>query len=90
MKKIDLLIGVVCSLLVSVLGSFIFIETFTDYHFSNGIVFYKSHGLLGKIITLGAILNIVLFFILLKFNKDLIARGVILGMILLTLITLFV
>jgi hypothetical protein len=46
--------------------------------------------MLGKIITLGAIVNLVLFFILLKFNKELMARGVVLGMILLTVITLIV
>lgn len=90
MKKIDLLWGVLCSFLVTLLGSYIFIEAFTGYHFMDGITFFKSQGLLGKIITLGAILNILLFYILLKFNKELMARGVILGMILLTIITLLV
>ena len=30
----------------------------------------KAKGFLGKVITLGAILNIVVFFILLKFDKE--------------------
>lgn len=90
MKNIDLIWGVLICFLVTILGSYIFIEVFAGYPFVNGVAFFKSHGLLGKIITLGAILNIILFFILLKFNKDLMARGVILGMILLTIITLVV
>ena len=47
-------------------------------------------GKLGKIISLGSVLNIIVFFLLLKFNKELIARGVILGTILLAIITLLI
>jgi hypothetical protein len=50
----------------------------------------KLNGYLGKIITLGAILDLILFYVLLKFNKELMARGVVLALIALTLITLFV
>jgi hypothetical protein len=90
MKNSEILIGVLISIVTMVLGSFLFIEAFTHYPFVNGIRFFKAHGLLGKIITLGAILNIILFFILLKFNKDAMAKGVLAGMILLTVVTLFV
>ena len=50
----------------------------------------KFEGKLGKLITLGSILDLVAFAILLKFNKDLMARGVVLAVIILTLISLFV
>ena len=90
MKAIDVMWGVLISIIVSVIGCFIFIEFVAKLDFTYGIAFYKSQGLLGKIITLGAILNLILFFILLKLNKDLMARGVVLGMIILTVITLFV
>ncbi|WP_309642432.1 hypothetical protein [Flavobacterium sp.] len=90
MKYRDLILGVLMAVIASVIGSFIFIKLFTGFDFVNGMLFYKSHGLLGKIITLGAILNLILFFILLKFNKDLMARGVILGMIVLTVVTLLI
>jgi hypothetical protein len=90
MKKTDLLIGVLIALAATALGSFIFIELFTPYHFMDGVAMYKSHGVLGKIITLGAIMNVVIFFVLLKFNKDLMARGVILGTIILTILTLLI
>ncbi len=90
MRKFDLIYGALISLVATFLGSFIFIETFTNYTFISGIQIFKSQGLLGKIITLGAILNLVLFFILLKLNLELMARGVILGTILLTIVTLLV
>lgn len=90
MKSRELFIGAVMSLLLSVIGSYIFIQLFTGFDFVRGIAFYKMHGLLGKIITLGAVLNLVLFFVLLKWDKDLMARGVILGTIILTVITLLV
>lgn len=90
MKKIDLLIGVFIGIAASVIGSFIFIEAFTNYGFMEGIGTIRAQGNLGKVITLGAILNLIVFFILLKFDKELMARGVVLGTIILTIITLFV
>jgi hypothetical protein len=76
--------------LISVIGSFLFVIFVAGLDYIYGIQFYKSHGLLGKIITLGAVVNLILFFFLLKLNKDLMARGVILGMIILTIVTLLV
>ncbi len=90
MRKIDLLFGVLIGISAAMIGSIIFIESFTEFHFINGIQVMRAQGILGKVITLGAILNIIIFFILLKFNKDLMARGVILATIILTIITLFV
>jgi hypothetical protein len=90
MKSKDLIIGVLLAILTCAIGSFVFIEFFTGMEFYRGLEFYKTHGLLGKIITLGAILNLIVFFVLLKKNKDFIGRGIILGMILLTIVTFFV
>jgi len=90
MKKIDFLIGTVIGFVAPVIGSFIFIESFTSYHFIDGIAIFKAQQVLGKIITLGAIFNIATFFLLLQFNRELMARGIILATILLTIITLFI
>ncbi len=87
---IDMIIGIFISLLATAIGSYIFIEKYTGYHFIDGIQVFKSQGLLGKIITLGAILNLISFFILLKLNQEAMARGVVFGTIVLTIITLFV
>ena len=64
MNKIDLLIGVIIAVIASAIGSYLFIEFFTNYSFIEGVRIMKFQGKLGKIITLGAILNIVAFFIL--------------------------
>ena len=90
MKKIDLFYGFVIGVVASIIGSYIFIVAFTPYSFLGGIQILKFEGKLGKIITLGAILNLLIFFGLLKYNKELLARGVILAMFILTIITLFV
>ncbi len=90
MKKRDLLIGALLAILTCGIGSFIFILLVAKMNFVEGLMFYKAHGLLGKIITLGAILNLILFFVLLKKNKELMARGVVLGLIILTIITLLI
>ena len=90
MKKTDLLIGVFIGIIASIVGSFIFIELLTEYNFIEGVKILRFQGKLGKIISLGSVLNIIVFFLLLKFNKELIARGVILGTILLAIITLLI
>lgn len=90
MRKIDLFIGTFIGILATAFGSFVFITVFSEYHFIDGFLILKSQGHLGKVITLGAILNIIIFFVLLKMNKELMARGVVLATIILTLITLFV
>lgn len=90
MRKSDLLIGAAIAFIATTIGCFLFISLFTDYDFTDGIQVIKTQGNLGKIITLGAILNILAFFVLLKKNKEMMARGVVLGTIILALLTLFI
>lgn len=90
MRKIDLFYGFLIGVLASFVGVFLFIELFTEYEFQTAISTIKAEGKLGKLITLGAILNILVFFLLLKLNKELMARGVVLATILLTFVTLIV
>lgn len=89
MNKIDLLYGVIIGLAASFMGSFLFMTFFTDYEFLEGIQILKSQGYLGKLITVGSILDLVVFGILLKMNKELMARGVVLAIFVLTIVTLF-
>ena len=89
MNKIDLLLGFVVGILASLIGCFLFITFFTDFDFLAGIQAMKSEGKLGKLITLGSILDLVAFGILLKMNKDIMARGVVLAVIVIAVTTLF-
>ena len=90
MNKIDLLIGFTIGIIASILGSYIFITFFTGFDFMTGIHTMKSEGKLGKLITLGAILDLVVFTFLLKLDREMMARGVILAVISIAIITIFV
>ncbi len=89
MSKTAILLGFVIGMLTSVLGIYIFIHFFTNFDFITGIQSIKSEGKLGKLITLGSILDLIVFAVLLKLNKDTMARGVVLAVIVLAIITLF-
>ena len=89
-KLKNIVLGFMIGILTTTIGSFLFIKLVMHNDFLLGLQYVKSQGYLGKIITLGAILNIIIFFVLLKFNKELMARGVVLATIVLTLVTLFV
>lgn len=89
----DLLIGFIIGLMASVLGSFLFLTLLTDFDVSNGmqsIRIIKNYGYLSKIITLGSILSLVAFAVFLKQNKEFRARGVVLAVIILALLTLLI
>lgn len=90
MNKIDILIGFLIGLLASLLGSFLFITLFTDFDFTTGVQTMKFQGSLGKLITLGSILDLIIFAVLLKLNKEMMARGIILAIILIAILTLIV
>ncbi|MGL3000186.1 MAG: hypothetical protein EAZ58_05755 [Flavobacterium sp.] len=89
MNKIDLLYGFLIGLIASLLGSFLFMTFFTDYEFIEGVRILKSQGYLGKLITVGSLLDLAAFGILLKMNKELMARGVVLAVFVLTIATIF-
>ncbi|WP_367773286.1 hypothetical protein AB3G33_05685 [Flavobacterium sp. WC2421] len=89
MNKTDLFIGFLLGLLASLLGCYLFIVFATQYNFISGVQIMKSQGSLGKLVTLGSILDLILFAILLKSNKEVMARGVVLSVIILTIITVF-
>ena len=89
MNKADLLIGFIIGIIASVLGMFLYLTLVVNIDFISGIQVMKNEGNLGKIVTLGSILDLMAFGILLKMNKELMARGVVLAVIVLTIITIF-
>ncbi len=89
MKYKDIILGVFIGIVTAIIGIFVFLKAFTFYDPFTDLQFLKQQGVLGKIVTLGAILNLAVFFILLKKGKESIARGIILSMVILTIFTLF-
>ena len=90
MNKKDLFFGFILGFVTTLLGSYIFITLFTDFTFTAGMQIMYSQGKLGKIITLGTILTLITFGVLLKLNRETIARGVVLAVITMTFLTLFI
>jgi len=90
MNKTDILIGLLIGILASLLGSYLFIKLFTSFDFTTGVQTMRAQGSLGKLITLGSILDLILFAVLLKLNKEMMARGIILAVILIAIFTLIV
>ena len=70
MKKTDLLLGALIGFIATFLGTYIFFTFCTEYSFLEGVKGMKSQGFLGKVITLGAIMNLIVFFILLMFTAS--------------------
>ncbi len=89
MRKIDLFIGFFIGIATTLLGTILFLKLFTEVQTINDFHIVREQGILGKVITLGAILNIIIFFILLKKNRELMARGVVLATIILAILTVF-
>ena len=90
MNKKDVLLGFLIGIATTLIGSYLFITFFTEFTFVAGIQIMKSQGNLGKLITLGSILTLIAFGILLKMNKEIMARGVVLAVIALAILTLFI
>lgn len=90
MKKSDLFIGFFMGIVATLLGTLVFLQLKMPKLVSiEGLSTIREQGIMGKLITLGAVINLLLFFILLKINKDLMARGVVLATIILAIITIF-
>jgi mannose/fructose/N-acetylgalactosamine-specific phosphotransferase system component IID len=90
MNKIDLLYGFIFGIIAALLGTYLFITFYTDFTFASGLQILKSQGNLGKVITLGAIPSLAVFGILLSLNKEMMARGVVLAVIALAILTIFI
>ena len=90
MKYTDILIGFLIGLLTAFLGGFLFLYFFSDFNLYADFNFILQSGILGKVLKLGALLNLAVFFILLKFNKDAMARGIIITFVVLTLFAFFI
>ena len=89
MEKKDLLIGLLIGIITIIIGTLLFLFSFTEFSSFNDLKVIKEQGILGKVMTLGAILNIFVFFFLLQKRKEMMARGIVMATIILALITIF-
>jgi len=87
MKK-EVLIGLFFGIIANVTGSYLYIFFFSERSFEETLQIALDQDVLGSIVVLGAILNLVVFFIFLKKQQLYRARGVILATILAALVVL--
>lgn len=91
MIKKEVFIGFLVGIIANAVGFIIAVLIF-----GNGTGIYEAvqqsiaQGFFSKLISMGAILNLVTFFLFLKQKKDYRARGVILATIAVTIITFFI
>lgn len=90
MNKRDLLVGFIIGIFTALLGSYLFITFFTKFDISTGLRTIREYGYLGKVITIGTVLDLGVFALLLNRNKEFMARGVILAVIVLAISTIII
>ena len=88
MIKKELIIGLIIGITANVIGFFLAATLLGDGdNFITVIKAAGAEGFLGKLISLGAILNLVAFFVFIKKKQDYRARGVLLITIFVAIIT---
>ncbi|WP_298754834.1 hypothetical protein [uncultured Psychroserpens sp.] len=91
MKNKELIIGLVIGLLASIIG---LIATLIIFGKGNSITdsldIAINNGVLTKLVSMGAILNLGAFFLFLKRKQDIRARGVLIATIVVALITIII
>jgi len=91
MVRKEVLIGFSVGIIANIIGLFIATSLIGDS--DNFIPVLKSalaEGLLGKLISLGAILNLFVFFLFIKKKQDYRARGVLLATVLIAVFTFII
>lgn len=80
MKK-DIFLGILLGFVANAFGVLLCVLIFSDKGVFEALQSSIDQGILGKLITLGALLNLVVFFIAIKKRKLFLARGVLIATI---------
>jgi len=82
--KIHILIGFIVSILTSIAGSYLYLEYGNSFSFEKNWEMMLQLKSQGTVLAYGALPNMALFFVFLKRKEEYKARGVIMGIILVT------
>lgn len=92
MKKFrikELLIGFLFGVVLTVIGSELYLRLFTNFDLFLNFDLIRKAGLMGKITAIGSLLNLVLLTYFLNRGDDFKARGSVIAVIVVSLITFF-
>ncbi len=87
--KKEILIGFIVGVIANVIGTLAYILLFSDYGVKETFLVAVEKDHIGSLLALGAILNLIVFFIFLKIRRDSRARGVLMATIITALIILY-
>lgn len=90
MIKKEVLIGFLVGLLANLIGTYLYTRIVSDEGFFQTLELAKENDFLGKIISIGAILNLIAFFIFIKRKEDYRARGVLLATVIIAVSTFLI
>ncbi|WP_026450476.1 hypothetical protein [Aequorivita capsosiphonis] len=77
----EILLGLLIGLAANLAGTYLYIFFFSDFGLKETLIGALENDILGSLIALGAILNLIVFFIFIKKNEIYRARGVVLATI---------
>jgi hypothetical protein len=87
MKK-EILIGFIIGIIANISGSYLYIYFFSENNLENTLKMSQEQGITGSLIALGAVFNLLVFFVFLKKKQYYRARGVVLATVFAALIIL--
>ena len=78
MKK-EILIGIAVGIFATLAGFYLYVELFINADFKEAFSFIHQEKMYGKILSLAAIPNLLVFFVYIKKKQDYRARGVLIA-----------
>jgi hypothetical protein len=85
MIKREITVGFIAGLLVNSVGTLLYVLLFSNFGVVETLIVAYRDGFLGSLMALGALLNLILFFVFLKKKKEYRARGVLMATVLVAL-----
>jgi hypothetical protein len=84
----EILIGVLVALFTTFFAVIVYVEYFFKFNFDDTLQMVKERNLYGKVLSLAAIPNLIVFFVFLKKKQDARAKGVLMATFLIAFTTL--
>ncbi|WP_297762174.1 hypothetical protein [uncultured Muriicola sp.] len=88
-NKKEVIIGFAVGLIANTFGTLLYILLFSDLGITETFEAAYAHGYLGSLLALGAILNLIAFFVFLRLRRDQRAKGVLVATLLVALVILY-
>jgi hypothetical protein len=84
----EILIGVLVALFTTFFAVIVYVEYFFKFNFEDTLQMVKERNLYGKVLSLAAIPNLIVFFVFIKKKQDARAKGVLMATFLIAFTTL--